>query len=173
MRSEIDRELTPLREQVGTLTKAQVTTAEDKYWAALGTKVPDWETINADQNWLAWLAEYDPVAGRTRQQGLDEALNFLDASRTIAFFDAWKSRQPSKSSELSKVDQAQQELSRQVAPSKSRGSAPIPASERIWSQADYEAAYDHRRYGGKTAEEIASLQAEADRADAEGRVRWV
>ena len=171
VRVEIDRELTPLREQVGTLAQSQIASADDKYWQALGTEVPDWEAVNVDPSWLEWLAEYDPVAGRTRQQGLDEAAQRMDVPRTAAFFQMWKATKP-QAPAPSQASQAQQELSRQVAPSKSKSGSSVPAGERIWSRADYEAAYDHRNFLGKPPEEIAQAQKEADRAVQEGRIRW-
>jgi len=170
VRVEIDRELTPLREQVGTLAQSQIASADDKYWQALGDAVPDWEAVNTDHGWLEWLAEYDPVAGRTRQQGLDEASQRMDVARTAAFFQMWKSSKP-QTPAPSPTDQAQQELARQIAPSKSKSGSSAPAGERIWSRADYEAAYDHRNFIGKP-DEATRAQSEADRAVQEGRIRW-
>lgn len=166
---KVEREITPLREQVGNVHKTQTLSSQERYWAELDKRVPDWEQINTDQRWLTWLAEYDPIAGATRQEALDRASSSLDVARTVAFFSLWKN-QNVKVAEIPAAP-ANQELLRQVAPTKTKASS-APAGDRLWTPAEYEAAYDHRNYVGKTDKEITAMQTEADRAHQEGRVRW-
>lgn len=163
--TRVERELAPIKQTVVELSKTQAVSAQDKFYAELEKKVPDWEKVNEQQGWLEWLAQYDPLSGRTRQQGLDEAAAHLDVERTVAFFSTWKSLQPA-----TPVDQSQQELARQVAPRKSQA-ASAPVGEKIWTRAEYEAAYDRRNYAGKP-DAYAKAMAEADRAVAEGRINW-
>ena len=160
--------LMQLQQKVNTVEKQQVETAQERFWVALKDTVPDWETINGDQRWLDWLAEYDAVAGKTRQESLDEAGSHLDARRISAMFTTWKSLYPP--SEDRKA-QTRQELSRQVAPTKQSSSSAQPASEKIWTLAEYERAFDPRLRQAMSDTEIDALQADADRALAEGRIK--
>lgn len=166
MLAEIRKELTPVREQVSTVVNRQKLTEEDRFYQTLTGLVPDWEQINADQRWLEWLGEIDPLVGDVRQAALDTAFRAMDAKRTAAIFNTWKAQfQP-------KVKSPVQELQRQVSPSKSGASAPVQPAAKIWTNAEYQAAFDPRLTRHMSAAEIASLQAEADRAAQENRVRW-
>ncbi len=48
-----------------------------------------WRQVNKDPQFLAWLAQPDPVMGRERRTMLMEAFNAGDAERTAAFFRAF------------------------------------------------------------------------------------
>jgi hypothetical protein len=48
--------------------------------------VPNYQEIDADPRWLAWLSEVDPFTGAIRQQVLDDAIAAGSADRVIAFF---------------------------------------------------------------------------------------
>lgn len=164
--AEIRKELAPVREQVGTVATRQKLTEEERFYQTLSTLVPEWEQINTDQRWLEWLAEVDPFVGNIRQAALDSAVQALDARRAAAIFSAWKAQfQP-------KVKSPATELQRQVSPPKSGASVPVQPAAKIWTNAEYQAAFDPRLTRHMSAAEIASLQAEADRAAQENRVRW-
>lgn len=165
---EIRRELAPLHAQLGTVTKRQATTEQDRFYQLLAQTVPEWEQINQDQRWLAWLAEFDPIAGKTRQQALDEAAATLDAQRTAAMFTLFKAQLKPAAGKSA----AHEELQRQVTPTKTSASAAVPQAARVWSKAEYERAFDPRTTRSMSQAEVAQLQAEADRAAQEGRIRW-
>lgn len=171
--TEVDKRLMPLREQVGQVSQNQAVTAEDRFWSKLNADVPDWEAINAGEGWQRWLNEYDPVAGATRQAALDNAQNKMDAGRIAAMFKLFKSQDPAfaKPSAAPQPNAAQQELRHQVAPSKTKASAPIPAGEKVWTQAEYLSAMNPRRQAEIGHEAWVRLQDEADRAFQEGRIR--
>lgn len=153
--------------KVEKVEQLQERTVEEKFYATLNAKVPDWEQVNADQKWLAWLAESDPLTGVQRQQILDNAANRFDGDRVAEIFNLFKKQ----SGTAEQKPPAKNELNRQVAPAKQGGSGSVPQADKIWTLAEYENAYDPRlseKIGAKQAE---ALQAEADRALAEGRVR--
>lgn len=151
-----------ISETVGAVAKTQATTAQERFWHDLSQLVPDWQAVNKDQRWLTWLGEIDPFAGAARQEALNTASGNLDAKRVAAIFDAWRSSTPSATPVPS--------LERQIAPSKGKA-ASAPTGDRIWSLAEYEAAFDPRGRFARPQAEIEALQADADRALAEGRVR--
>lgn len=171
---EVDKRLTPLREQMGHVSQAQAMTAEDRFWARLAEAVPDWETINGGESWQHWLSEFDPVAGMTRQVALDQAQKKMDSGRVAAMFKLFKSQDPAfaKSAEATnQTNRANQELRRQVAPPKSKASPSTPQGEKIWSQAEYRNAMDPRMKAEIGYEAWVRLQDEADKAFQDGRVR--
>lgn len=155
--------------KVDSVLQDQAVTAGEKFMTAIAQAVPDWETINTDPRWLQWLGEYSPETGAPRQAALDAASANLDSTRTIGMFNLWKSLNPATPSQ---ADKAKQELASQVAPDKSAAAAPSATTDKIWTGEDYERAFDVRLSRTMSQPEIDALQAEAERAYNEGRVRW-
>ena len=161
--------VTQLQDTVGTVAEATVKSNTDTFYARLVSLVPDWAVINADSGWLAWLGEHDVMLGATRQSALDDAAAKLDVERTAAMFNAYKATLAPAQAASAAVNA---ELQSQVQPGRSVAStAQVPATERVWTQAEYAAAFDHRLTRSRTPQEVAALQAEADLALAQGRVR--
>lgn len=164
--AEVRRELNPVREQVGKVVERQASGEQERFYQVLTAMVPEWEQINADTRWLEWLGEVDPLLGAARQTALDTAHQSLDVQRVAALFNTWKAKY------MAKPKTAARDLERQVAPSKTGGSQAVPSAPKLWSRADYERAFDPRVTRSMAATDVAKLQAEADRAAQEGRVRW-
>lgn len=164
--SDVRKELNPVREQVGKVVEQQVTSAQERFYQTLTAMVPDWEQINADTRWLEWLGEVDVLLGAPRQTALDSAQQAMDVQRVAGLFNTWKAQFAPK------TKPAARDLERQVAPPKTGGSAAVPSAPKVWTRADYERAFDPRVTRSMQATDVAKLQAEADRAAQEGRVRW-
>ncbi len=114
----------PRMEQVAT---AQAQTAEQSFWSTLNVLVPDWQAINNDTGFHAWLLEPDPLSGSTRQHYLEAAHKALDVNRVARFFTTWKGNSGQSSAQpANRV--VQDELSKQVSPGRGRA-APTPQSE--------------------------------------------
>lgn len=163
-------QINTLQQKVTEVSTSQAQTAEERFYAKITEAVPDWQEVDKDERWLAWLAEYDPVVGGPRQNALNAAGETLDAGRVAALFNQWKALTvvPQQQAAV----QTQAELQRQVAPSKSKATTATPVTEKIWSTDEYERAFDPRLRATMSVDEVTKLQAEADRAAAEGRVRW-
>lgn len=148
-----------------------VQTDQERFYDALAKRVPDWEATNTNQAWLAWLSEVDPVYGQPRQAALDAAASALDANRVAAIFEAFNEltrklvKTPAK-------ETARKQLERQIAPQPASASAPSQSSGQVWTQSDYERAYDPRVHRQVGPEKAAQMMAEADAALAEGRVQF-
>lgn len=170
--SEIRKEFNPIREQVGEVQKQTAQTQEERFWTALDTAVPDWRDIDQDPKWLEWLGETDPMVGKPRQEALNEAHTALDSARVAAIFKVWKAAFRPEQPAPQPTNQKREELQRQVAPAKSRAATTAPAPERNWTGEEYERAFDPRLSATMSADQISQLQAEADKAYAEGRVKW-
>ena len=163
-------QINTLQQKVSEVSTSQAQTAEERFYAKITEAVPDWQEVDKDDRWLAWLAEYDPVVGAPRQNALNAAGEALDAGRVAALFNQWKALNVVPQQQA--AAQTQAELQRQVAPSKSKATTAKPATEKFWSADEYERAFDPRLRATMSGGEIEKLQAEADRAAAEGRVRW-
>lgn len=92
-RGELDAELERVRGEVDSLRNVAAQTREEAFWSRLSSDVPDWETINQDDAWIAWLSEDDPVSGQTRDSHLKAAQQSLDAKRVAAIFKSFKATQ--------------------------------------------------------------------------------
>lgn len=166
--SERERQLldkiAQLESQVAGVTQQVDVTSESAFLAQLSNVVPDWETINQDERFLAWLAEIDPMTGLPRQSYLDDAVEKRDIARVAHIFNTFKG--PSK-----KADKTRRELERQVAPRSVR--TPQTASDttgKVWTQAEVKKFYDDVVHGRVTAEEAARIESEINAAAAEGRI---
>ena len=168
---EITQYIRSLEAKLENVGERVVQTDQERFYAALAQRVPQWESINGNQAWLAWLSEVDPVYGQPRQAALDAAANALDANRVAAIFNAFNGL-TSKPVDAKAKETARKQLERQIAPQPASASAPSQAAGKHWTQADYERAYDPRVHRQVGPEKAAQMMAEADKALAEGRVRF-
>ena len=163
------RKLTPQMERVRQVEQEVTQTREERFWSELQMAVPEWEVINGDQKFHAWLSEYDPVAGRTRQESLNEAQSRFDSRRVVAMFKLYRDGSGKAPAAPGKQ---QPELVRQVAPSKTSTVAVPPQQEKTYTGADYVYWLDPRRANDTAPEKVAAMKAEVERAYAEGRIKW-
>lgn len=165
-----------LEGKLGVVDQQVSASTQDRFYEALAKAVPEWEQINVDQRFLVWLGETDQMTGVTRQAYLDDAANRMDLARVTAIFNAFKQAvgavATEKTEQVNKAAEKKSELERQVAPGKSKASAPAESGKRIWTRAEYERAYDPRYTKHLSADQAAQLEAEADLAVAEGRVQF-
>lgn len=171
--AEFRKEIGAVESKVGEVGDRVSKSDADKFWASVMSLVPDWPVIDADESWFAFLdttpefsdATYRELAGRAIQKG--------DAQKIANLVGVWRKavgRFPAQPQPSRPNPQA--ELQRQVAPNTAKTGTSAPAGERIWSRDDYEAAMDHRNVRRLGQAEADRLEAEANRAVAEGRVRW-
>lgn len=146
-------------------------TGKQGFLDGLTRHLPDWEKLNEDPGFLKWLQEPDPVFGVERQEALDRAAATLNVKAAVAVFQAYLATvappaQPTKS--------PKDDLQRQVAPSRSRASVTPdadPAAGKIFTNDEISFYYSQIRQGVYTPEVAARIEADIDRAAAEGRVR--
>lgn len=166
---QLIRQVAPQLERVKQVEQKVDSTREGQFYSELAREVPDWETVNKDPRWLEWLTEYDPVAGKHRQQSLDEAAAAFDARRVSAMFKLFKATLPAAPTPKA---QAKSELARQVAPSRSATTSVTPQGEKTYSGADYTYWTDYRRIHDTPKEVLEAKLAEMERALAEGRIKF-
>lgn len=158
--------VTQLEDSLKGTSQAVVASAEDRFFDRLTNLVPDWEQINADEAFLAWLAEVDPVYGQPRQAALAAAQQAMDAGRAAAVFKAFASLRQATPKTPPAVD-------KQVSPKASAATPPPqPANKPILTEKQIAEFYDAKRrghYRGKEAE-AARIEQVINLAIAEGRV---
>ena len=142
-----------------------------KFWEAIHLAHPDFETVNVDPRWDAFLDSNVPGTRFTRRAVADDALNRFDAGVVVEQLAAFKdSIGVGKSAPQTR---AKPNLNSQVAPSSSRSSTPqADGASRIWTGKEYADALDHRNGQRMSREDYEALIAEAEKALAEGRVRF-
>jgi phage shock protein A len=155
--------------QLGSVSERQVVSDKDRFLAGLGQQVSDWEALNVDQGFLAWLQQVDPVYGVPRQAALSNAYEVLDVTRVANIFKAYKQTLP----QTPAPSKAKQELQRQVAPTRTR-STTTPSdnvNDKIFTNQDIEQFYNDWRRGFYDEQEAADMEKQIHTAIAEGRIR--
>jgi len=140
-------------------------TAEQSFFDRLTKMVPDWEQINANDAFLAWLAEVDPVYGHPRQSALNAAQQSMNAERAAAVFKAFTATQP--------VAPKPNAVAKQVSPKAAATAAPTSQTKPILTEkqvVDYYNAKRRGEYRGQEAE-VQRIEAMINLAIAEGRVQ--
>lgn len=147
-------------------TETVAMTAEQAFFDRLSKLVPNWEEINANQAFLAWLAEVDPVYGQPRQAALDVAQQTLNSEHAANVFKAFMATQP-QAPKTNPVD-------KQVSPKAAASAAPTGTDNKpVFTQAQIKAFYDdvaRGLYRGRQ-QEMQQVEAKINAAIAEGRVR--
>lgn len=86
----IDAEVKPIRDRAKQSAEQAEADAEAAFWAQLAEIEPEYEDINARQEWLAWLAEPDDATGLVRQDILDRHRRARNAAGVAKVFQAFK-----------------------------------------------------------------------------------
>lgn len=82
--------LSELAPQLATIQRSTAQTAADRVVQTLSKEVPDWQKVNYDPDFLAWLALPDEFSGATRQLLLNKAFDEANAPRIVSFFKSFK-----------------------------------------------------------------------------------
>jgi hypothetical protein len=166
--SQLMDEIRELKGKLGNVSERQVVSDKDRFLAKLEAQVPNWETLNVDQGFLAWLAEVDPIYGLPRQVALSNAYESSDADRTATIFKQYQNT-------LAPTQQRpSQQLQSQVAPTRSRASS-APATSAgdkpIYSQDQIANFYNEWIKGHIDPAEAERIEKDINAAYSEGRIR--
>jgi hypothetical protein len=154
-----------LRKQI-TQTGSQIGAVS--FETRLAQAIPDFEQINADPKWIAWLDEVDPILRGPRRNAAQEAFNRGDVEALRDYMALFKGQAAPP-----KENKRQAELERQIQPTKSNASTPPPSQKgKTYSTAEVEKMFRKVAELGKKGsfEEAKKLEAEIDAAFLEGRV---
>lgn len=144
-------------------------TTKERFYSQLEARVPNWNEINADQGWLSWLQEYDPIVGATRQAALDSAAGTMDAIRVAAIFDSYLlTRQHIQRAPVSSApSRAMQE---QIAPRGQGGSTGSVPTRKVYSEAETKELLSMHHMRRLSRDQQDALEREIEMAYHEGRV---
>jgi hypothetical protein len=162
MRAENEK----LREQL-TSTGTQV--SEASFEQRLYRMVPDFETVNADPKWIAWLNEVDPLLRAPRSSVAQQAFNRGDAEGVAHYVAMFKQTIAPVEQKSDKTE----ELERQLQPNRGAPSAPTASPKgKVYTNADIEKMFRKAADLGTKGQTDAAkkLEAEIDAAFMEGRV---
>lgn len=170
-RQELMGKVAKLESQLGSVSTQSQTAVADAFWAGLERRVPDWQTLNTDQNFLQWLTERIPGTPVNRQSILDEANARWDAGAVAEVFDEYKATHTRTPTPATPAQPAAPSLQSQVAPSRTRAAAPqAPTQERVWTSKDIGEFYQQVRRGVIRPEDAARIEGEINAAVSAGRV---
>ena len=134
----------------------------------LAVAVPDFDEINADPKWVAWLDEYDPLLRSERRVVAQKAVSAGDVDAIRDYVKIFRGiHQPAG------VSKRQTELERQVAPSRTSASNGNATPQgKVYSNEQLENLFTKVRQMNIRGEHdaAATLEAELSAACVEGRV---
>lgn len=169
--AELDKRFGAVAAKVEQTEQVVVKSAKDKFWDAVDTKHADFEAVNSDPRWFAFLDTRIPGSRLTRRTLAEKAIAELDAEALIEQVGLFKESLPK--AEPQQPTKPKPTLNSQVAPNTSGASNPSPDPVgKIWTGAEYAAALDHRNMQRMSRADYDALVAEAETAFAEGRVRF-
>lgn len=177
--------------QVQQLQTEVAQTKQQKMLALLTEQVPDWERLNEDEEFLAWLDQTDPYSGAKRQQLFDEAAGRFDGPRVVAFFKGFQNEHavvtppaqqtppgtPAATPPAVPPAGTPPALDRLVAPGATRAGAagaPNEAQKRIYTRAEVDAFVQRKNSfvikGRKVPDALVAEEREILKAANEGRI---
>jgi len=162
--SEKDSVIESLKAKLDRFEASNVRTIEVDFYERLASSVPDWEEMNKDRGFLDWLAEYDELTGKQRQDSLDDAVSMKDASRAARFFNKWKDMSQKKAAT------ATRSLESQVVPATGTVSTP-PPGKKIWTRNEISDFYGKARRGEISDKQMVAIEADIHAAQLENRIR--
>lgn len=142
--SPLKAELAQRDEKIAKLEQMLQTTNGDvntmTFEQRLYKAVPDFDAINTNPQWIGWLAEVDPFTGETRGAYANYVYNQGDVEKVKRVVDLWKAaQQPAP-----QVSQRQQELERQVQPTRSNATT-LPQGKKTYTEAEASGLFDKVR----------------------------
>jgi hypothetical protein len=145
------------------------------YFTDLLKAVPDYEAIDATDEFKTWLLQADEFSGLIRNEILQTAYHAYDVGRTAKVFNQYTAQATPPPPPPPPPVTPQDELASQVSPGQSRStSVDTPDDgQKVWTVAEIDTFYKAVGRGdfrGQQAE-AQRIEADIDRALLEGRVR--
>jgi hypothetical protein len=139
----------------------------------LAQLVPDFNQVDNDERWMAWLNEHDPMLRGPRRVQAQTAFDEGDAQAIADYVKLWKNSLPEAKAEK---PNRKSELEKQVAPNGSANSVRTQSatqSAKVYSSREMDSAWTKLRTMNTRGQyaEAEKLEAELTAAYMEGRVR--
>jgi hypothetical protein len=170
--SEVDKRLSFIMGQMGTIQSQVVQSESDKFWSRVEMSVPDWKTVDTDPQWIEFLNTTPDFTTKTYRELAAEAIQAGDHSKIVNLVKKWRPEDtPNNLPAPKPARTVHPDLQRQVAPSTARSTV-TPQTAKIWSASEYEQVFNPAATRGMPEKQLAAMQLDAQQALAEGRVRW-
>ena len=155
------RMIDDLRKEIGQVGQDNQQSSEQAFYSTLATLVPEWETLNTDPKFTAWLTEMDAYSGKTRQTLMNEAASVLDVQRVSLFFNQWKKISTKKKASVDK----------QLSPNTSKTTTPVD-SKSTYTREEVKKFYDDVAKGKyrNNQDQMKKIDYDISMAQAEGRI---
>lgn len=132
--------------------------------------VPDWQRIDVEKPFEAYMKDVDPVSGRLRSELFSTAIANRDVERVASFYSNYQSLKPKSKKDI---------LASKVTPVGSKASRSDDSgkeSEKMYSMEEYskfmdDVAKGKYRHTKELREKAKKIERQFDRAYADGRLR--
>jgi len=169
MMAELKTTIQGMEGNLQNVQKQAAVSAEQAFQNRLNALSPGWEKIDGDAKFVEWLRE-----SPTRNNLFAEAVKSLDAVAVADVMNLYGQLNGTKDAAVQQQSASKQaELEKQVAPGKSRKSAPPSKSrpeDKIWTRSEIQSTYLRKKEFGK--DEFAALEREIAKAQREQRVDY-
>ena len=165
-----------IEEAVAPIRQQMEQSRDQAFFDTLDKAAPNWREVNQEgTGFFEWLGEVDPFSGLPRQALLDRAFAQRDAARLAAFVKTFMAikdgNKPSAPPAPTSASNQNDNLRRQVAPSKSAATTPPSATPKVYTPEEYNTLTRRVIAGAFSPAETAKLKTELDAAFTEGRIR--
>lgn len=180
-KGDLAKEVVELRQQLADLgnttkeiVKTTVRSVEDKFWDALDSAIPNWESVNMEEGFHGFLAQAIPYSGgKTRHDVLNEARDKYDAKTVIEIFSDYVNGEPSQGSSQSSEPTPDLSVPPELeTPDNRSGGVPPNEEVKYYSQSEINQFYKDKReglYRGKE-EEAKKIEKDIFAAGQQGRI---
>lgn len=168
MLAELQKELNSFKQELQGVSKTAQKSVHETFQTKLANTVPNWREIDTDPEFIEWLRSTP-----ARMQVFSQSVQQQDVQGTAYFYDEFSKLKGKQTAEAEAPKQKKrQQLETQVAPGKSKGTAPDTQAgdKKIWTRSEIAATYSNRK--GLDSGEFAKLEREIAQAQREGRVDY-
>lgn len=175
-----ETKISELEKKLQAVNGVFVQDSHEKLLATLDEKLPDWRTLNTNEEFLAWLRLPDPYSGVIRHDMLKAAYAQGDARRVLVFFNGFLAEEAATAPAQVRPDTSvttvpKIPLDSLAAPgrAKTAASANAPAEKPIFTRAQIASFYADvaaNKYRGRDAEK-SKAEALIFEAQRDGRIR--
>lgn len=154
-----------LQKQVEAAQGLATQNARAQFMSDISKAVPDWQAIDQDPRFTAFLDEVDAMSGRSRRDFFADADARNDATRVAAFFTTFRGSIGPANPPASQNPA----LQAQLVPSSARTND-APPGKKVYSTADIRNFYTQARKGLVSAQDYDRIESDIFAAQREGRL---
>lgn len=190
---QLTGQLNEVKQSTSQMRESMAKSDREKLIEYMNDKVPSWLEVNEDPKFIAWLDEYDPMAGQVRGKLLKQAFEKNESPRVAYFFQSFlnenaavtqQSGEPAPKGEQGDVTpepkpkESQASLEDYMAPGTPK-TGPDGAQEgsgkRVWTRDEIRDFQNRKnefvRKGRPIPDEYRKLERDIFKAQQEGRIR--